>query len=326
LFKNNLKSGREKARRRKKKSMEYKPGKVAIIGAGRVGMSTAVALLLNNAATHIYILDKNEDKLKANVTDLKAAEEFYDRCKIFATSNYNDLRMVDITIVCVGCKYTLYSDDEEELVQKNTEAFKEIMPKLNKKGILLIASHPVDVMAWVGWKLSGMDRDKVIGSGLDLATSSYRNIISAELKLSGKSCLGFLQGTLGDDMFPIWAGSQAALTRGGKPPPDFKIWRDRVQNEQEELQRYKGYATSSMGMILCNLCMDIFGDRRITHAVGVLAQGLYGIAEEVFLSFTSIVGAPGISEVLLQNIGGAEVALLKKSAARLNETCQALEI
>ena len=55
-------------------------------------------------------------------------------------------------------------------------------------------------MAWVAWKLSGMDRDKVIGTGLDLATASYRNIISSELKLSGKSCLGFLQGTLGDEM------------------------------------------------------------------------------------------------------------------------------
>ena len=66
---------------------EFKPGKVAIIGAGRVGMSTAVALLLNNAVTHLYILDKNEDKLMANVTDLKAAEEFYDRCRIFPTKS-----------------------------------------------------------------------------------------------------------------------------------------------------------------------------------------------------------------------------------------------
>jgi len=307
-------------------NMEFKPGKIAIIGAGRVGMSTAVAILLNNAASHLWILDKNEDKLKANVTDLKAAEEFYDRCRLVATSNYNDIRSADITIICVGCKYTLYVDDEEELLAKNVEAFKEIIPKINKRGILLIASHPVDVMAWVGYKLSGMDRDKVIGTGLDLATASYRNIISHELKLSGKSCLGFLQGTLGDEMFPIWAGSQAALTRGGKPAPDFKVWRDRVQNELEELQRYKGYATSSMGMVLCHLCMDILGDKRITHAVGVLAQGLYGIAEEVFLSLTSMVGAPGISEVTLQNIGGAEVALLKKSAARLNETCQAIKL
>jgi len=306
--------------------MEFKPGKIAIIGAGRVGMSTAVAILLNNAASHLWILDKNEDKLKANVTDLRAAEEYYDRCKVIPTNNYNDIRAVDITIVCIGCKYTLYVDDEEEVLQRNVEAFKDFIPKINKRGILLVASHPVDVMAWVGWKLSGMERDKVIGTGLDLATVSYRNIISSELKLSGKSCLGFLQGTLGDEMFPIWAGSQAALTRGGKPAPDFQVWRDRVQNELEELQRYKGYATSSMGMVLCNLCMDIFGDKRITHAVGVLAQGWYGIVEEVFLSLTSMVGSPGISEVTLQNIGGAEVALLKKSAARLNETCQALKL
>lgn len=306
--------------------MEFKPGKIAIIGAGRVGMSTAVSILLNNAASHLWILDNNEDKLKSNVTDLKAAEEYFDRCKLVATTNYNDIRGVDITIVCVGCKYSLYVDDEEEIMHKNVEAFKEIIPKINKKGILLVASHPVDIMAWVAYKLSGMDRDKVIGTGLDLATCSYRNIISSELKISGKSCLGYLQGTLGDEMFPIWAGSQAALTPGGKPAPNFKVFSDRVQNELEELQRYKGYATSSMGMTLCNLCVDIFANRRITHAVCVLAQGWYGIAEEVFLSLTSMVGTHGISEVTLQNIGGAEVGLLKKAAARLNETCQSLQL
>jgi len=306
--------------------MEFKPGKIAIIGAGRVGMSTAVSILLNNTASHLWIVDNNEDKLMSNVTDLRAAEEYYDRCKVVATTKYNDIRAVDITIVCVGCKYTLYADDEEEILHKNVEAFKEIIPKINKKGILLVASHPVDIMGWVAYKLSGMDRDKVIGTGLDLATCSYRNIISSELKLSGKSCLGFLQGTLGDEMFPIWAGSQAALTRGGKPAPDFKVFRDRVQNELEELQRYKGYATSSLGMVLSNLCLDIFANRRITHAVCILAQGWYGIQEEVFLSLTSMVGTPGVSEVSLQNIGGAEVGLLKKSAARLNETCKSLQL
>jgi len=306
--------------------MEFKPGKIAIIGAGRVGMSAAVSMLLNNAASILWILDKNEEKLKANVQDLKAAEEFYDRCKLVGTTNYNDIQKADITILCVGCKYTLYVDAEDEILANNVEAFKEIIPKINKKGILLVASHQVDVMAWVAWKLSGMDRDKVIGTGLDLATASYRNIIKQELKITGKNCLGFLQGSLGDEMFPIWAGSKGALTRGGKPPPDFTPMRNRVQNEIEELQRYKGYATTSMGMILCNLCMDILGDKRIVHAVTVLAKGWYGIAEEVFLSLTSMLGAPGVSEVSLQNISGDELALLKKSAAKLNEICLSLDL
>ena len=80
--------------------MEFKPGKIAIIGAGRVGMSTAVAILLNNAASHLWILDKNEDKLKANVTDLKAAEEFYDRCRLVATSSNH---VVVVVVVFHGC-------------------------------------------------------------------------------------------------------------------------------------------------------------------------------------------------------------------------------
>jgi len=307
--------------------MSDKKGKIAIIGAGRVGISTAVSILLDNIASHLWIIDNNREKLEANIQDLKAAEEFLEtRCKIVPTTNFNEIRKVDITIICVGCKYVLYVDDEDEIMHKNVQELKEIIPKINKNGVLIVASHPVDVTAWVAWKLSGMPRDKVIGTGLDLATMSYRNIISSELKLSGKSCMGYLQGSIGDDMFPIWAGSQAALTRGGKSPPNFQIFRDRVQTEMEELQRYKGYTTSSMGMSIASLCHDIIRDRRLTHSVSVLAQGLYGIAEEVFLSLTSMIGAPGISEVTLQNIGGVEVTALKKAAARLEQICQALDV
>ena len=88
--------------------MEFKPGKIAIVGAGRVGISTAVSILLNNVASHLWILDNNEDKLKAHVTDLKAAEEYYDRCKIVGTTSKSQRH-------CIGLHWIIRTASRSEV-------------------------------------------------------------------------------------------------------------------------------------------------------------------------------------------------------------------
>lgn len=62
-----------------------------------------------------------------------------------------------------------------DLVQRNTDIFKKIIPKLVEQSpdtILLIVSNPVDILTYVAWKLSGLPKNRVIGSGTNLGKSS----------------------------------------------------------------------------------------------------------------------------------------------------------
>lgn len=56
----------------------------------------------------------------------------------------------------------------------------------------------VDILTYIAWKLSGLPRHKVIGSGTNLDTSRLRFLISQKLNLSAESCHGWIIGEHGD--------------------------------------------------------------------------------------------------------------------------------
>ena len=53
-----------------------KHAKIAVIGAGAVGSTTAFALLLKNVAAEIMLIDINEARCKGEVLDLADALPF----------------------------------------------------------------------------------------------------------------------------------------------------------------------------------------------------------------------------------------------------------
>lgn len=88
-----------------------------------------------------------------------------------------------------------------DLVQRNTDIFKGIIPKLVKNSpdaILLIVSNPVDILTYVAWKLSGLPKNRVIGSGTNLDSSRFRFLLSQRLDIAPTSCHGWIIGEHGD--------------------------------------------------------------------------------------------------------------------------------
>lgn len=88
-----------------------------------------------------------------------------------------------------------------DLVQKNVQIMKGIIPNLVKYSpntILLIVSNPVDILTYIAWKISGLPKHKVIGSGTNLDTSRFRFYISEKLGIAPTSCHGYIIGEHGD--------------------------------------------------------------------------------------------------------------------------------
>ena len=50
----------------------------------------------------------------------------------------------------------------------------------------------------MAWKLSGLPKHRVIGSGTNLDTSRFRFLISQKLKIAVESCHGWIIGEHGD--------------------------------------------------------------------------------------------------------------------------------
>lgn len=88
-----------------------------------------------------------------------------------------------------------------DLVQRNTDIFKMIIPQLVKyspNALLLIVSNPVDILTYVAWKLSGLPINRVMGSGTNLDSSRFRFLMSQRLGIAPTSCHGWIIGEHGD--------------------------------------------------------------------------------------------------------------------------------
>ena len=58
-------------------------------------------------------------------------------------------------------------------------------------GIFLLASNPVDIITYQVWKLSGLPRNRVIGTGTSLDSSRLRTILSEMLHVDPRSIHGY---------------------------------------------------------------------------------------------------------------------------------------
>ena len=150
--------------------------KVVIVGTGMVGMSYAYSMVNQGTCEELVLIDLDKKRAEGEAIDLNHGLSFAPRkMKIYA-GDYSDCS--DAYIICITAG-AIQNEGETrlDLLHKNTKIMKSIIGEIKKtgfKGILLIATNPVDIMTYVSWKLSGYDKSKVIGSGTTLDSARLR--------------------------------------------------------------------------------------------------------------------------------------------------------
>ena len=87
-----------------------------------------------------------------------------------------------------------------ELAEVNAKIMKQITSSIMESGfngIIIVASNPVDIMTYVVWKVSGLPKNKVIGSGTVLDTARLRYLMADYLKVSSKNVHAYIIGEHG---------------------------------------------------------------------------------------------------------------------------------
>lgn len=155
-------------------SQPQKPiNKVTVVGAGSVGMACAVILLTQGVTNNVVVVDKNENLVNGEITDLQQGSPFLKNAHIAGGSDMSLSKDSRVCVVTAGVRQTA-GESRLSLVQRNADVMKAIIPPLVKHSpdtIILMVSNPVDIMTFVAWKLSGLPKHKVIGSGTNLDTA-----------------------------------------------------------------------------------------------------------------------------------------------------------
>lgn len=173
------------------------------------------------------------------------------------------------------------------LVQRNCDILKGVIPKLIEHSpdcILLVVSNPVDILTYVAWKISGLPKNRVIGSGTNLDSSRFRFLMSQRLGVAPTSCHGWIIGEHGDSSVPVWSGVNVAGVRLSELNPaigtaeDTEKWSElhhEVVNSAYEIIRLKGYTSWAIGLSVASLASALLRNTYNVHAVSTLVNVSY---------------------------------------------------
>jgi L-lactate dehydrogenase len=302
--------------------------KVAIVGCGFVGSSSAFALMQSGMFNEIVLIDANEEKAEGEALDISDGVPFVSPQQIHA-GNYDDAADAGIIVVTAGAAQKP-GETRLDLVHKNVGIFRSIIPEIAKRdfqGILLVVANPVDILTYTVLRLSGLPESRVIGSGTVLDSARLRSKLGEHLHVDSRSVHAFIVGEHGDSEIAAFSSANVS----GVPLSDFCEMRghyhhvesqahieEQVRNSAYEIISKKHATFYGIAMSVRRICEAIVHDEKSILPVSVMMHGEHGV-EDVCLSMPAIVGADGFEQHVPIPLSAEEEAELQRSAAALKE-------
>ncbi len=312
--------------------MKINRSKVVIVGAGLVGSSTAFSLITQGVCDEVALIDINEERAQGEVMDLRHGIDYLNRNVRVKIGAYNECGDADIVVITAGPppKAGETRLDTLEASKKIVRSIVEPVMKSGFSGHFLIISNPVDIIAQYVWKLSGLPKQQVLGTGTALDSARLKSFIGDMLHVDPRSVHAYALGEHGDSQMVAWSH----VTVGGKSL--FEILDDngrrfsRVDLDQlahetvkagyEILERkgntYYGIASTAVGIIKAIL----YDENRIIP-VSTLLEGEYGV-HGVFCGVPAILNRSGVKEVIELHLTEEEAEAFHRSAEVLREFVQ----
>ncbi len=157
--------------------------KIAIIGTGRVGSTTAFCLVDNAKITELLLINRNPKSAEGLKADLVATyPEHGDKIKVGNFPDANDADIILITCGSFGAPAGSSLWDISKPIINGI--FSKIHPKKDSK--IVVITTPCDRVARLIWKLSGLDPKNIIGFGGQLDVNRLKYMIFSETKTFSK--------------------------------------------------------------------------------------------------------------------------------------------
>ncbi len=306
-----------------------KNNRVVIIGTGFVGMSYAYALVNQGTVEELVLIDINKEKAEGEAMDLNHGLAFGPRKMNISAGDYSDCKDASLVVITAGVNQK-EGESRIHLLNRNAKIIKSVVNSIMASGfdgILMVASNPVDLLAYVAWKESGLDSSKVIGSGTALDTARLRYEISSYIKIDPRNIHAYILGEHGDSEFVCWSNSNV----GAKPIKDVltsmseinfedldNIYK-KVRNAAYEIIKRKNATYYGIGMALVRITAAIFNNENRIMPISVLNNGIYDCENNVYIGLPAVLNRDGVHHVVWLELNDEEKEKLKVSANILRE-------
>ena len=299
--------------------------KISLIGGGQIGGNLAlIAAQKELGDIVIFDIPQSEGMVKGKALDIMQLRphDGYDS-NIIGTSNYSDIEGSDVIIITAGIPRKP-GMDREDLMSINLGIMKDVAKNVKKyapNAFVIVISNPLDAMVYAFYKVSGFNKNKVIGMAGALDSGRFRAFIAMETGYSVQDVTCMVLGGHGDSMVPI----SRLATIGGVPVSDL-ISKEKLKEIEErtkfaggELVKLFGNGSAFYAPAQCAIEMaeSYLKDKKRVIPSAALCEGEFDI-NGYFIGVPTVIGANGIEKIL-------EFSLTTEEKEALNNTLDAVK-
>lgn len=298
--------------------------KVAVVGAGGVGAAVAFAALTADVALDVTLFDLNGSKAEAEAADLRHGLRFTGTASVAGGHDESLLDDAAAVVVTAGAKQRV-GETRLDLANRNSAIVRGLIPTIRNRApeaVILLVTNPVDVLTYVAWEASGLERGRVFGSGTVLDSSRLQITLAERCDVDVRNVHAVIVGEHGDSEFPLWSSAtigpvplESWRSRSGSPLTRRELDEiaDEVKHAAYHIIEGKGATTWAIGLATTEILSAVFDDARRVLPVASVLDGEYGLSD-VALSMPSIVDRSGVAEILEVPLDDSERDALHASA------------
>ena len=306
--------------------------KVTVVGAGAVGASCAEYIAIKNFASEVVLVDIKEGYAEGKAMDLMqtASLNLFDTKITGSTNDYSKTEGSDVAVITSGIPRKP-GMTREELIGTNANIVKSVVEQLVKYSpnvIVIVVSNPMDTMAYLVHKATGLPKNRVIGMGgaLDSARFKYRLAEALDCPISDVD--GMVIGAHSDTgMLPL----TRLATRNGVPASTF-IDNEKLAHVEQETRVGGATLTKLLGTsawyapgaAVSELVRAIAQDSKKMFPCSLLLEGEYGL-KDICVGVPAIIGANGVEEIVEIELNEEERIKFDDAVEKVREVNKALD-
>ena len=301
--------------------------KVTVVGAGAVGASCAEYIAIKNFASEVTLIDIKEGFAEGKAMDLMqcASLNGFDTKITGTTNDYSKTAGSDVAVITSGIPRKP-GMTREELIGINAGIVKTVSENLIKHSpnvILIVVSNPMDTMAYLTHKATGLPKNRIIGMGGALDSARFKYRLSEALGCPTSDVDGMVIGGHSDTGMVPLIGKAA---RNSINVSEF-LSEERMQQVVEDTKVGGATLTKLLGTsawyapgaAVSSMVQAIALDSKKMFPCSALLEGEYGLTD-ISIGVPCIIGKNGIEKIVEIELSDAEKAKIQESAEGVKKT------
>ncbi|RXP56145.1 malate dehydrogenase [Lutibacter sp. HS1-25] len=287
--------------------------KVTVVGAGAVGASCAEYIAIKNFASEVTLIDIKEGFAEGKAMDLMqtASLNGFDTQITGVTNDYSKTAGSDVAVITSGIPRKP-GMTREELIGINAGIVKSVVASLVEHSpnvIVIVVSNPMDTMAYLAHKSSGLPKNRIIGMGGALDSARFKFRLAEALGCPQSDVDGMVIAAHSDTgMIPL----TRLATRNSVPVSEFLS--EEKLAEVAEATKVGGATLTKLlgtsawyapGAAVSAMVQAIACDTKKMFPCSVLLEGEYGLSDISF-GVPCIIGKNGIEKIVEIELTAAE--------------------